>query len=219
MIRIVIVDDHPMVREGIRSMLERHADMDIVAEASGGQQALDCVKQNAPDLLLLDLRMPDMNGPEVTRKALRIQPNLKIVILTTYDTDGDILTAIEAGAHGYLLKDVEPQYLAESIRNTVAGRTVMAPRAAQAMADHLHPQNKPQLSEQEHLVLELAAAGNTNRQIASHLYLSEATVKTYFSRIFSKLGVNDRTSAVAMMLADNPSDLADIQERHAKHAQ
>jgi DNA-binding NarL/FixJ family response regulator len=207
MIRIVIVDDHPMVREGIRSMLERHADMAIVAEASGGRQALELVRQTAPDLLLLDLRMPDMNGPEVTRKALHIQPNLKILILTTYDTDGDILTAIEAGAHGYLLKDVEPEFLAESIRNTVAGRTVMAPRAAQAMADHLHQQRqRPQLSEQERAVLELAAAGHTNRQIASQLYLSEATVKTYFSRIFAKLGVNDRTAAVAVMLGEYGSD-------------
>lgn len=205
MIRIVIVDDHPMVREGIRSMLERHADMDIVAQASGGKQALECVKRTVPDLLLLDLRMPDMNGPEVTRKALQIQPGLKILILTTYDTDGDILTAIEAGAHGYLLKDVEPQFLAESIRNTVAGGTVMAPRAAQAMADHLHPQHKPPLSEQEHAVLQLAAAGKTNRQIAASLFISEATVKTYFSRIFAKLGVNDRTAAVAMVYAKRDS--------------
>jgi DNA-binding NarL/FixJ family response regulator len=213
MIRVVIADDHPMVREGIRSMLERHADMNIVAQASGGRQALECVRLHIPDLLLLDLRMPDMNGAEVTRRALQLQPGLKILILTTYDTDGDILAAIEAGAHGYLLKDVEPQFLAESIRNTVAGGTVMAPRAAQAIADHIHPQTKAQLSDQERAVLELAASGNTNRQIASRLYLSEATVKTYFSRIFSKLGVNDRTAAVAVMLEDSTQDFPHRRDR------
>ncbi|RBP99722.1 response regulator [Bifidobacterium xylocopae] len=197
MIRIVMADDHPMVREGIRSMLARHAELEIVAEAGDGGEALAAVEERRPDLLLLDLRMPDMDGPEVTRKALSVDPELKILILTTYDSDSDILTAIEAGAHGYLLKDVEPDVLAQAIRDTVAGRTVLDPQAAGAVARGLKPDPRPTLSERELAVLRLAADGLTNRQIAARLYLGETTVKTYFSRIFAKLGVNDRTAAVA----------------------
>ncbi|MFT8593364.1 MAG: response regulator transcription factor [Bifidobacterium sp.] len=200
MISIVIADDYPLVREGISAMLRRHADLNIVAEASNGHEAIREVIAHRPDLLLLDLRMPDMEGPEVTHAVLTRFPDMKVLILTTYETDGDILPAIEAGANGYLLKDVEPSLLADAIRNTVAGETILAPRAARAVANQLHPSQRTELSEQERKVLALAADGRTNRQIASSLFISETTVKTYFSRIFVKLQVSDRTAAVAKML-------------------
>ena len=196
MIRLVMADDHPMVREGIRSMLTRHADLEVVAEAGNGAQAIEAVARTRPDLLLLDLRMPDMNGPEVTRKILAAHPQTKVLILTTYDSDTDILPAIEAGANGYLLKDVEPHILAQAIRDTVAGATVLNPSAAKAVSKALHPQERPVLSQQETRVLQEAAKGLTNREIAARLYISETTVKTYLSRIFAKLEVNDRTAAV-----------------------
>ena len=209
MIRMVIADDHPMVREGIKSMLMKHADLEVVGEASNGEEAVGLVRATSPDLLLLDLRMPDMNGPEVTERVLSFAPETKIVILTTYDSDADILPAIEAGANGYLLKDVRPAALAEAIRDTMAGRTVLDSHAVQAVTVQLRrpPSRRQGLSAQEIRVLRLAAAGMTNRQIARSLFIGETTVKTYFTRIFAKLEVNDRTSAVARMMADHPDDM------------
>ena len=175
MISIVMADDHPMIREGIRSMIERYANLKVLGEASGGAQALELVERLQPDVLLLDLRMPDMDGPEVTREARRI----------------------EAGAGGYVLKDIEPARLAEAIRATAGGRTVLDQRAAEAVANRMRGESREEaLSGQEERVLSLAAGGKTNRQIARILNLGETTVKTYFSRIFAKLGVADRTSAV-----------------------
>jgi nitrate/nitrite response regulator protein narL len=198
MISIVMADDHPMIREGIRSMIERYANLKVLGEASGGAQALELVERLQPDVLLLDLRMPDMDGPEVTREARRICPRTRVLILTTYDTDRDILAAIEAGAGGYVLKDIEPARLAEAIRATAGGRTVLDQRAAEAVANRMRGESREEegLSGQEERVLSLAAGGKTNRQIARILNLGETTVKTYFSRIFAKLGVADRTSAV-----------------------
>ena len=197
MISIVMADDHPMIREGIRSMIERHANLKVLGEASGGVQALELVERLQPDVLLLDLRMPDMDGPEVTREARRISPRTRVLILTTYATDRDILAAIEAGAGGYVLKDIEPARLAEAIRATAGGRTVLDQRAAEAVANRMRGESREEgLSGQEERVLSLAAGGKTNRQIARILNLGETTVKTYFSRIFAKLGVADRTSAV-----------------------
>ena len=209
MIRMVIADDHPMVREGIKSMLMKHADLEVVGEASNGEEAVGLVRATSPDLLLLDLRMPDMNGPEVTERVLSFAPETKIVILTTYDSDADILPAIEAGANSYLLKDVRPAALAEAIRDTMAGRTVLDSHAVQAVTVQLRrrPSRRQGLSAQEIRVLRLAAAGMTNRQIARSLFIGETTVKTYFTRIFAKLEVNDRTSAVARMMADHPDDM------------
>ena len=209
MIRMVIADDHPMVREGIKSMLMKHADLEVVGEASNGEEAVGLVRATSPDLLLLDLRMPDMNGPEVTERVLSFAPETKIVILTTYDSDADILPAIEAGANSYLLKDVRPAALAEAIRDTMAGRTVLDSHAVQAVTVQLRrpPSRRQGISAQEIRVLRLAADGMTNRQIARSLFIGETTVKTYFTRIFAKLEVNDRTSAVARMMADHPDDM------------
>ncbi|WP_238565584.1 response regulator [Bifidobacterium minimum] len=206
---MVIADDHRMVREGIKSMLMKHADLEVVGEASNGEEAVGLVRATSPDLLLLDLRMPDMNGPEVSERVLSFAPTTKIVILTTYDSDADILPAIEAGANSYLLKDVRPAALADAIRDTMAGRTVLDSHAIQAVTVQLRrpPSRRQGLSAQELRVLRLAADGMTNRQIARSLFIGETTVKTYFTRIFAKLEVNDRTSAVARMMADHPDDM------------
>ena len=196
MISIVMADDHPMIREGIKSMIEKYANLKVLGEAAGGARALELVEK-----LLLDLRMPDMSGSDVARKALQISPDTKILILTMYDTDRDILAAIEAGASGYVLKDIEPFRLAEAIRATASGRTVLDERAARAVTQSVRGGSSAdggveELSEQEKRVLALAAEGMTNRQIATALGVGAATVKTYFSRAFAKLGVVDRTSAV-----------------------
>ena len=155
MIRMVIADDHPMVREGIKSMLMKHADLEVVGEASNGEEAVGLVRATSPDLLLLDLRMPGMNGPEVTERVLSFAPETKIVILTTYDSDADILPAIEAGANSYLLKDVRPATLADAIRDTMAGRTVLDSHAVQAVTVQLRrpPSRRQGLSAQEIRVL------------------------------------------------------------------
>ena len=206
---VFFADDHPMVREGVKSMLLNHADLEVVGEASDGREAIEMARMTSPDLLLLDLRMPDMNGPQVTGAVLDFAPETKILILTTYDADTDILPAIEAGANGYLLKDVRPETLIEAIRDTAAGRTVLDSHAAQAVAGQLRQSSRErqELSAQELKVLRLAADGMTNRQIARSLFIGETTVKTYFNRIFAKLEVNDRTSAVARMMADHPDDM------------
>jgi len=133
MISIVMADDHPMIREGIKSMIEKYANLKVLGEASGGARALELVEELRPDVLLLDLRMPDMSGSDVARKAVQISPDTKILILTMYDTDRDILAAIEAGASGYVLKDIQPFRLAEAIRATASGRTVLDERAARAV--------------------------------------------------------------------------------------
>ena len=201
MISIVMADDHPMIREGIKSMIEKYANLKVLGEASGGARALELVEKLRPDVLLLDLRMPDMSGSDVARKTLQISPDTKILILTMYDTDRDILAAIEAGASGYVLKDIEPFRLAEAIRATASGRTVLDERAARAVTQSVRGGSSAdggveELSEQEKRVLALAAEGMTNRQIATALGVGAATVKTYFSRAFAKLDVVDRTSAV-----------------------
>lgn len=165
MISIVMVDDHPMIREGIKSMIEKYANLKVLGEASGGARALELVEELRPDVLLLDLRMPDMSGSDVARKALQISPATKILILTMYDTDRDILAAIEAGASGYVLKDIEPSRLAEAIRATALGSTVLDERAARAVTQSVRGGSSAgggvdELSEQEKRVLALAAEGN-----------------------------------------------------------
>lgn len=196
MTRIVLADDHPLVREGIRAMLHRFDDLTVVGEAARGTEAVAVVATLRPDLLLLDLRMPDGDGPEVTRRVIELGTGTKVLILTTYDTDDDILPAIEAGANGYLLKDVEPARLAEAIRQTVHGATVLDPRAASAIATSLREPVAAELSDREQRVVQLVAQGYTNSRIAHELSVSESTVKTYLARAFQKLGVNDRAAAV-----------------------
>jgi DNA-binding NarL/FixJ family response regulator len=197
MIRIVLVDDHPIVREGIRAMLAAFDDVEIVGQASAGPEAVELAERMRPDLVLMDLRMPGGDGVDATR-AITTAGTARVVVLTTYETDRDILRAIEAGASGYLLKDIEPDALARAVRAAARGETVLTPSAQTALIGRM--QNRTDaalsLSPQETNVLRLAAEGRTNAAIGSALFLSETTVKTYLSRAYDKLGVADRTSAV-----------------------
>jgi len=201
MIRIVLADDHPVVREGIRGMLQGYDDIEVVGQAGSGPEAVALVAQLAPDLVLMDLRMPGGDGVEATRAIAAAHPSTRVVVLTTYETDQDILRAIEAGASGYLLKDIAPAELARSVRAAAAGETVLATSAATALLGRVQGrQSAPALSAQEVKVLRLAADGRTNAAIGAQLFIGEATVKTYLSRAYEKLGVSDRTSAVRRAL-------------------
>ncbi|GAB3808410.1 response regulator transcription factor [Humibacter antri] len=197
MIRIVLVDDHPIVREGIRAMLAAFDDVEIIGQASAGPEAVDLAARLRPDLVLMDLRMPGGDGVDATR-AITAAGTARVVVLTTYETDRDILRAIEAGASGYLLKDIEPDALARAVRAAARGETVLTPSAQTALIGRMQNRSdaEPSLSPQETNVLRLAAEGRTNAAIGAQLFLSETTVKTYLSRAYDKLGVPDRTSAV-----------------------
>jgi DNA-binding NarL/FixJ family response regulator len=200
-IRIILADDHPVVREGIRGMLSAYDDIDVVAQAASGPEAVALVAALTPDLVLMDLRMPGGDGVQATREIASRHPGTRVVVLTTYETDQDILRAIEAGASGYLLKDIAPAELARSVRAAAAGETVLATSAASALLGRVQGrQPAPALSPQELRVLALAADGRTNAAIGAELFLGEATVKTYLSRAYEKLGVSDRTSAVRRAL-------------------
>jgi DNA-binding NarL/FixJ family response regulator len=196
MIRIILVDDHPLVREGIRGMLAADPGIEVVGEASNGPDGVELARRLRPDLVLMDLRMPGGDGVSATRAITR-EGTTRVVVLTTYETDQDILTAIEAGASGYLLKDIEPGALARSIHAAAHGETVLATTAQTALLSRVQrPASAPTLSAQELAVLNHAAQGKTNAAIGTSLHISETTVKTYLSRAFEKLGVSDRTSAV-----------------------
>ncbi|NQX25873.1 response regulator transcription factor [Microbacteriaceae bacterium VKM Ac-2854] len=197
MIRIILADDHPMVREGIRGMLAAYPDIEVVGQASSGPEALALVAALEPELVLMDLRMPGGDGVAATRSIASAHPATRVVVLTTYETDADILRAIEAGAAGYLLKDIAPEELARSIRAAARGETVLATSAASALLGRVQGRGAaPTLSAREVKVLALAADGLTNAAIGAELFIGEATVKTYLSRAYEKLGVSDRTSAV-----------------------
>lgn len=201
MIRILLADDHPVVREGIRGMLQGYDDIEVVGQAGSGPEAVALVAELHPDLVLMDLRMPGGDGVEATRAIAAAHPGTRVVVLTTYETDQDILRAIEAGASGYLLKDIAPAELARSVRSAAAGETVLATSAATALLGRVQGrQAAPALSAQEVKVLRLAADGLTNAAIGSQLFIGEATVKTYLSRAYEKLGASDRTSAVRRAL-------------------
>ena len=200
--RQVLADDHPVVREGIRGMLTGYDDIDVVGQAASGPEAVDLVAALHPDLVLMDLRMPGGDGVAATRAITASHPGTRVVVLTTYETDQDILRAIEAGASGYLLKDIAPAELARSVRAAATGETVLATSAASALLGRLRggAPAAPALSPQEVKVLRLAADGRTNAAIGAELFIGEATVKTYLSRAYEKLGASDRTSAVRRAL-------------------
>ncbi|MDV6014359.1 response regulator transcription factor [Haloechinothrix sp. LS1_15] len=203
-IRLVLADDHPVVREGLRGMLETQPDLAVVAEAGSGEEALAACRAHRPDVVLMDLRMPGMDGVAATELLLAERPPPRVVVLTTYETDTDILRAVEAGAAGYLLKDIARADLAESIRSAARGETVLAPSVAGKLAERLHRGRghaQPALSDREVAVLRLVAQGKTNAEIGSELHISEATVKTHLLRTFAKLDTSDRTAAVTTAMA------------------
>ncbi len=201
MIRLVLVDDHPVVREGLRGMLEAEPDMCVVGEAGSGEEAVAVAGTVRPDVILMDLRMRGMDGAAATQRILAQSREARIIVLTTYETDADILRAVEAGASGYLLKDVSRAELAGAVRAAARGETVLAPSVAGRLVNQLRNPAAPGLSTREVEVLGLVARGLTNADIGRALHISEATVKTHLLRIFSKLDVGDRTAAVTTAMA------------------
>ncbi|HEX3778893.1 MAG TPA: response regulator transcription factor [Pseudonocardiaceae bacterium] len=201
-VRVLLVDDHPVVRTGVRGMLEAEPDITVVGEAGSGAEAVAVAAALVPDVVLMDLRMPGMDGVTATGRILAGDGNTKVVVLTTYDTDADILRAVEAGAAGYLLKDASPAELAKAIRAAARGETVLAPPvAARLMRSVRQPAGTATLSAREVEVLRLVGRGLTNADIGRELFISEATVKTHLLRLFNKLGVSDRTAAVTTAMA------------------
>ncbi|MEU4666546.1 response regulator transcription factor [Amycolatopsis sp. NPDC023774] len=201
MITIMLVDDHPVVREGLRGMLEAEADLTVVGEAGSGHEAIALDRVRQPDVVLMDLRMPGLDGVGAIRGILKETPKRRIVVLTTYETDADILRAVEAGAAGYLLKDASRAELAGAIRAAARGETVLAPSVAGKLVNRVrNPEAASPLSAREVEVLRLVAKGLTNAEIGRSLHIGEATVKTHLLRVFGKLGVSDRTAAVTTAL-------------------
>jgi DNA-binding NarL/FixJ family response regulator len=196
MIRILLVDDHPVVRMGLRGMLDAEPDLAVVGEASSGTEGFDRALELMPDIVLMDLRMPGGDGVEATGRILSAAPGVRVMVLTTYESDRDILRAIEAGASGYLLKDASPKELGDAVRAAARGETVLAPSVASTLVRQMRSPAPPALSTREAEVLKLVAAGLTNADIGKRLFISEATVKTHLLRVFNKLDVADRTAAV-----------------------
>jgi DNA-binding NarL/FixJ family response regulator len=195
-IRILLVDDHPVVRMGLRGMLDAEPDLTVVGEASSGAEGFDQALALTPDIVLMDLRMPGGDGVEATGRILAAAPGVRVMVLTTYESDRDILRAIEAGAAGYLLKDASPKELADAVRAADRGETVLAPSVASTLVRQVRSPAPPALSARETEVLKLVASGLTNADIGKRLFISEATVKTHLLRVFNKLDVADRTAAV-----------------------
>lgn len=204
MIRVLLVDDHPVVREGIRGMLSAEPDLDIVGDAGSGPEAVARVATLEPDVVLMDLRMPGGDGAEATERIRADHPGVHVLVLTTYDTDTDILRAVEAGATGYLLKDTPSAELADAVRSAARGETVLSGRLAGKLLSRVRrkpaPEKPATLSPREVEVLRLAAEGRTNAAIGRALHISATTVKTHLMRAYEKLGVGDRTAAVSQAL-------------------
>jgi DNA-binding NarL/FixJ family response regulator len=199
-IRLVIVDDHPVVRDGLRGMLENQPDFEVVGEASNGEEAVQMASSFNPEVMLMDLRMPVMDGVTALREIKVSNPTVQVLVLTTYDSDADILPAIEAGAMGYLLKDTSREDLYSAIRATARGESVLSPGVAARLIGQMRAPAEEKLSSREVEVLQLVADGASNREIANRLHISQATVKSHLIHVFDKLGVSDRTAAVTVAL-------------------
>jgi DNA-binding NarL/FixJ family response regulator len=197
-IRLLLADDHPVVRAGLRAVLETEDGMTVVGEAATADEAVRIAADGGVDVVLMDLQFRDgMNGAEATA-AITGKPGAPhVLIVTTYDTDADTLPAIEAGATGYLLKDAPQDELFNAVRQAAAGRTVLSPAVASRLVSAVRSPAPSPLAARERQVLELVAKGTSNRDIARELFISEATVKTHLSHVFTKLGVTDRAAAVA----------------------
>ncbi len=196
-VRLIIVDDHPVVRDGIRGMLAGDPELDVVGEASDGAEGLALIASLKPDVVLMDLRMPGLGGAAAIRTLSEQGSDARVLVLTTYDTDSDVVPALEAGATGYLLKDSPREELVRAIHAAARGETVLAPSVATRLVSQLRMPAHDALSDRELEVLTLIAQGETNRGAAARLFISEATVKTHLLHIYEKLGVNDRAAAVA----------------------
>lgn len=196
-VRLLVVDDHPVVRDGIVGMVANDTGVEVVGEASDGAEAVALARAVNPDVVLMDLRMPDTDGVTAIREFSRLGIRARVVVLTTYDADADVLPAIEAGATGYLLKDAPRDELLRAIRAASVGDAVLAPSVASRLVNRVRAPEASALTPRELEVLALVAEGATNRAAGERLHVSEATVKTHLISIYTKLGVGDRASAVA----------------------
>lgn len=196
MIRVIVADDHPIVRSGIVGLLSSADDIAVVGEAGDGIEAVMLATRLSPDIVLMDLRMPGLGGAEATAQILAAHPKIRVVILTTYESDENILTAIEAGASGYLLKAAPQEEILAGLRSVARGEVALAPSIAALLVSRMREPARVSLSERETQVLTLVAEGNSNRTIAEALFVSEATVKKHLIHVFEKLEVKDRTRAV-----------------------
>jgi DNA-binding NarL/FixJ family response regulator len=194
-IRVFSVDDHPLLREGIAAIINNQPDMTVIAQSANGQDAIQQFKKHQPDVTLMDLRLPDMNGIDVLAGIRAEFPEARIIILTTFEGDVEIKRALEAGARGYLLKSMPPKELLEVIRQVHAGKKRIPPELAAELAEHISDEA---LTTREVEVLGQIAGGNRNRDIAEQLFISEETVKVHIKHIMEKLGASDRTQAVAI---------------------
>jgi DNA-binding NarL/FixJ family response regulator len=195
-IRILIVDDHPVVRDGLRGMFANEDDFEVVGEAENGREAVDRALAFQPDVILMDLRMPEMDGVSAIKLLADKEVEGRVLVLTTYDTDSDVLPAIEAGATGFLLKDAPRDELFRAVRAAAGGEAVLSPSVAARLIDQVRQPTRETVTERELEVLRLVASGSSNREVAERLFISEATVKTHLLHIYGKLGVNDRAAAV-----------------------
>jgi DNA-binding NarL/FixJ family response regulator len=201
MIRVVLADDHPVVREGLRGMLAAEPDIEVVGECGNGADAVQLAADLGPDVVLMDLRMPGLDGAAATARIAGRAGAPAVLVVTTYDTDGDILRAVEAGATGYLLKDTPRRELADAIRAAARGETVLAPPVAAKLVTRVRGPAPDALTPREVEVLGCVARGLSNVEVGQALFIGEATVKTHLLRVFDKLGVNDRTAAVTAAMA------------------
>lgn len=196
-IRLLVADDHHVVRQGLVALLKTVSGFEVVAEAADGKQALECFDQHRPDVTLMDLRMPHLGGVEAVTQIRRKYPGARIIVLTTFDGDEDIYRALQAGAKGYLLKGMFGEELMDAIRAVHAGKTRIPPAIAERLADRM---GAPALTSRELQVLKEIVAGRSNKEIGAELSISEATVKTHINSILGKLGVTDRTQAATSAL-------------------
>ena len=191
--RVLVVDDHALLRTGVANIINQEPDLRVVAEAANGLEAIDAFERHHPDVTLLDLRMPEMEGVEAVRQIRSRDPQAKVIILTTYDTDDDITRALKAGAKAYVLKDISAEALITCIHDVLAGKTYLAPAAAAKLAEGV---TRVHLTPRELTTLRLMADGKSNKEIAGELGISDRTVKTHLGHLFEKLGVTSRTEAV-----------------------
>lgn len=196
-IRILLADDHPSLRDGLASILQSQPDLTVVAEAGTGREAVEKAKSFLPDVMIVDLRMPDGDGIQTIKELAASHPEIKTLVLTTYDNEEDIFCALEAGARGYILKDTTRQEIIECVRQVHAGNRFLPPGIAARLADRMI---RPKLTPRELDVLRLVSRGRTNKEMAAAMFVSEETIKTHMKGLFQKLGVHDRAEAVGIAL-------------------
>lgn len=203
-VAVLVVDDHELVRAGLRALLDGEEGLEVVGEAANGLDAVTEAARLRPDLVLLDMRLPDIGGAEVCRRILEAEPEMKVLVLTSFDEDEEISASLLAGASGYVMKDIPPSELVHTILGVVQGRTILDPGVARRVFEgqlgRPNSDGDEAISPREHEVLELMARGMRNREIAQELWISEPTVKTHVSHIIRKLGQSDRTQAILVAM-------------------